>query len=97
MRVLPPSKARKLQEAYAFKGAVASSFDAYRDLIEKISKDPALKGYAEYSNFITQTIRGLYEVPSMEQDDDEHPPHTKVLKETAALVKEIGKLVNKVN
>lgn len=90
------SKARRVQEAYAFKGTVASSFDAYRDLVEAITKDPELKERPEFAQFITRTIRDLYTPPQSEKEDEDNPPHTKALKEVSVLVKEIGNLASKI-
>lgn len=88
-------KARRLQEAYAFKGAVASSFDAYRDVIEKIAKDPKLKERPEYADFITRTIGDLYKPPPSGSHEDDQPPQTKVLKEVIKSLEPILALLKK--
>lgn len=86
-------RARRIQESYAFKETVASSFDAYRELVEKITKDPELKENSEYADFIRQTIAGLYKEPPMGKEEDDHPPHTRAFKEVTGLMKEITRFV----
>ena len=85
-------KARRVQESYAFKGTVASSFDAYRDLIAKIIKDPELKDRPEYATFIRETIEQIYKEPPLGKDDDDNPPHTRALKDLPAILKSLGDL-----
>ncbi len=89
------SKAKRIQEAYAFKGTVAASFDAYRKLVEAISKDPELKGNPEFARFITSTISDLYKAPQQDNEDEDKPPHTKGLKEFGTLLKQIESLASK--
>lgn len=89
-------KARRTHEAYAFKETVASSFDAYRDLVEKITKDETLKGNVPYSEFIRATISGLYTEPPMGKEEDDHPPHAKAVKELTQFVTEFGKMAQRV-
>ena len=85
--------ARRIQESYAFKETVASSFDAYRELVEKITKDPSLKDNSDYADFIRQTIAGLYKEPPMGKEEDDHPPHTRAVKEFTELMKSTTRLV----
>lgn len=80
------SRARRIQESYAFKETVASSFDAYRELVEKITKDPELQQNSGYADFIQETIAGLYREPPMGKEEHDHPPHTR------ALMKKIARL-----
>lgn len=86
-------RARRIQESYAFKETVASSFDAYRELVEKITKDPALKDNPAYADFIRQTIDGLYREPPMGKEEDDHPPHTRALKDATGLIKVMTRFV----
>ncbi|GJL70498.1 MAG: hypothetical protein NPIRA06_31330 [Nitrospirales bacterium] len=89
------SKAKRLQESYAFKGTVAASFDAYRKLVEAISKDPELKENPEFAKFITSIIGDLYKPPQHNNEDEDNPPHTQALKETGALLKQLESLISK--
>ncbi|MBL6758011.1 MAG: hypothetical protein ISQ11_16555, partial [Planctomycetes bacterium] len=85
-------KARRTHESYSFKETVAASFDAYRDLVEKITKDEKLKDNAAYADFIRSTIAGLYQEPPLGKEEDDHPPSAKALKDSSHLIKEIGVL-----
>lgn len=88
--------ARRLQESYAFKGTVASSFDAYRDLIAKITKDPELKDSKEYAAFIRETIEQIYKDPPLGNKDDDNLPHGQAVKDLPNVLKSLGEFVQKV-
>ena len=88
-------KAGRAQESYVFKGVVASSFDAYRDLVEKIAKDEVIKADPKYSEFIRETIAKLYTPPPVGRDDDDGPPHTRALKDLPGVLKGMADLAER--
>jgi hypothetical protein len=83
---------RRLEESYEFKATVAASFDAYKDLVAKIATDQNLKADAEYAKFIRDTITRIYSEPAAGSVADDEPPHTRVLKECASLVRSFATL-----
>ncbi|MCH7872644.1 MAG: hypothetical protein IID33_13175, partial [Planctomycetes bacterium] len=89
------AKARRVQESYAFKGTVASSFDAYRSLVEEIAKDPELKERPEYAKFITETIRDLYDAPNVDKEGEDVPPPAQLMKGVTEILKQVGVIVSK--
>lgn len=89
------NRARRLRESYAFKCTVASSFDAYRKLVEEVMAAGGDTSQSDYSKFIVQTVGDLYKSPPVDSDQDAQPPKI-VIKEMGMLLERISNLVGKI-
>lgn len=83
------TKAKRLEEEYAFKSAISLSLEAYRDLIKRESGETTK---AEVIPFITDAVNKIFSSPSQAIAEQPHKEDTDVAE---SLIDKVLKLANK--
>lgn len=83
---------RRAEEEYAFKSAISLSLVPYKDLIERVI---GLETDPEYSKFLTDTIRQIYNPPRLNKEAGSKSEDTKLLKGIQLLTDFADKLVDR--